>query len=104
MKYFIELISIWFTLAKFHASVASDNSTKCTKIWKKINLPSSHMPYFFNSNEKLRVRCLNDQNCPFKEFADKEALKCWGYEPNCDMSRRLSLTACPGDSRGWVNS
>jgi len=73
-------------------------------IWSKLNLPPSHIPYFFNSNEKLRNLCIQDDKCPFKEEANSTEIKCWGYETNCigKLQGRLFLPECPGDSRGWV--
>jgi hypothetical protein len=71
-----------------------------SKIWSKINLPLNHMPYFFQSNENLRNRCLKDELCPFREQAN--ATNCWGYEPNCQEKEVLFTPECPGDSRGWV--
>jgi hypothetical protein len=75
---------------------------KCSKIWSRINLPSSHMPYFFHSNENLRLSCLADESCPYKSQAHNDSLKCWGYENKCDLSKRLFLPKCPDDSRGWT--
>ena len=84
-----------------HSMVCS-KKTKIKTIWSKLNLPNEHMPFFFSSNNKLRKRCLADDDCPFKEHAAKNATKCWGYEANCGPKKRLFLTECPEDSRGWV--
>lgn len=73
-----------------------------SKIWQRLNLPNEHMPYFFNSNPGLRKKCLKEELCPYKELADKNATKCWGYEKNCEISNRLFLPECPGSSNGWV--
>ncbi len=88
----------------FDCPVYASDVKLTPKKWSKINLPTEHLPYYFFSNEKLRVQCLNDIECPFKEQAAENATKCWGYEPNCPPSKRLLLTECPGDSRGWTNS
>ena len=93
------------SIANVNVVNASNNQTKnCSKIWTNINLPIEHMPFFFNSNEKLRLRCLSDDSCPYKDQAEEKNLKCWGYEPNCSEEKRQFLPQCPGDSRGWVNT
>ena len=77
---------------------------KPRKIWSKLNLPLEHMPYFFNSNQRLRKLCLTDDSCPYKEQASENSTRCWGYENNCKPENRLFLTQCPEDSRGWTKT
>jgi len=80
---------------------------KC-KWSSRINLPPSHMVFYFNSNEKTRQKCLKDDTCPFKEAAitagEPNAVKCWGYEKNCQPQNRVFLPQCPNDSGGWVKT
>jgi hypothetical protein len=89
------------TTSKNSATTANAKST--LKLWSRINLPRNHMPYYFNSNPKLRKKCLSYENCPYKEEAAENATKCWGYEPKCSPKDRLFLVQCPEDSRGWVS-
>lgn len=104
----IQMKKLSILLATIFASsfVIVVNSSKCK--WSSgINLPPSHMVFYFNSNEKMRQKCLKDDTCPFKEAAEQAAensttKKCWGYEKNCKAENRLFLTQCPGDSGGWV--
>ena len=80
-------------------------ATSSNNYWSTLNLPASHMPFFFHSNEAMRQRCLAEgDSCPYKDAADasKASSSCWGYEATCDAKTRLSLVQCPGDSRGWV--
>lgn len=71
-------------------------------LWERLNLPEAHMPYFFSSNEKLRLKCVKDDTCPYREQANESALKCWGYEKGCKAERSTFLPQCPGDSNGWT--
>jgi len=50
-------------LASFSSAFANEATDAGVKhkpvkktAWSKINLPASHMPYFFNSNKALRKR------------------------------------------------
>lgn len=94
-------------LMQIHLSKSSAQTSTSKYKWSKINLPPSHMVFFFNSNEKLRLRCIKDDACPFKEAAAEAessmAVKCWGYEANCSIKNRVFLPQCPGDSGGWVS-
>jgi hypothetical protein len=85
---------------------AASSGGKC-KWSSRINLPPSHMVFYFNSNEKTRQKCLKDDTCPFKEAAlaagEPNAVKCWGYEKNCQPQNRVFLPQCPNDSGGWVS-
>ncbi len=102
--YFTYLINIlWFNLVQIFE--ANENYSKSQSItWSKLNLPPSHIPFYFNSNQKLKNLCLEDEKCPFKEEANSTEIKCWGYEANCNekVKGRLFSPECPGDSRGWV--
>lgn len=97
---FKNLISTILVLVAFSAIAIEANNQKTAKKWTRLNLPDEHLPYFFNSNKKLKKQCLNDENCPFKDQAN--ITKCWGYENNCKPEDRIFLPKCPGDSKGWV--
>lgn len=67
-----------------------------------INLPQSHLPYYFKNFPKVAEKCESDAECPYKEYLDSD--KCWGYEYDCKWEKQYSIPACPGDHRGWVTN
>ena len=98
------MVGAAFLLVLLFSTAANATTSKPLKIWSKLNLPLEHMPFFFNSNQKLRKLCLKDTACPFREQAHENATQCWGYEANCKTEKRLFLPQCPEDSRGWTKS
>ncbi|EFA03354.1 EGF domain-specific O-linked N-acetylglucosamine transferase [Tribolium castaneum] len=70
--------------------------------FSSINLPDSHLPYYFTNFPKIREKCDKDPQCPYKTSLNSP--KCWGYEYNCLESERFSAPRCPGDHKGWVKS
>lgn len=70
--------------------------------YASINLPSEHLSAFFSNNEALRDECLEDEDCPYKDYI--EETKCWGYEDKCEEERKYLRPECPGDHRGWVKT
>lgn len=70
--------------------------------FSRINLPHEHLPYYFSNFPKIREKCRNDEECPYKDYLSEE--KCWGYEYNCPWSKQYSTPACPGDHMGWVKT
>ncbi|XP_053377294.1 EGF domain-specific O-linked N-acetylglucosamine transferase-like [Mercenaria mercenaria] len=70
--------------------------------WSSLNLPVSHVPYFFTNNPDIRDLCKQDEKCPYKTALKEK--RCWGYERECAIENRLSLPECPGDSRGWSST
>lgn len=34
--------------------------------WDDVNLPSAHIPYYFNSHPNLKAQCHEDVDCPYK--------------------------------------
>lgn len=68
-----------------------------------VNLPPEHIPYYFNAFGSVAKACLTDPECPFKNYAEREA--CWGYESECNQSQAYHVRPrCPGEHRGWVKS
>ncbi|KAK2582236.1 hypothetical protein KPH14_004582 [Odynerus spinipes] len=65
-----------------------------------INLPASHMKYYFHSFPTVAEKCRNDTSCPYKDSLDTKA--CWGYEADCKAENSFSTPHCPGDHKGWV--
>lgn len=70
--------------------------------WSSLNLPDSHIPFFFTNNPDMRNLCQKDDDCPFK--AALKERKCWGYEKKCPKENRLSQPECPDSSRGWAST
>ncbi|XP_044267889.1 EGF domain-specific O-linked N-acetylglucosamine transferase [Tribolium madens] len=70
--------------------------------FSSINLPESHLPYYFTNFPKIAEKCDKDPQCPYKTSLNFP--KCWGYEYNCPESNRYSVPRCPGDHKGWVKS
>ncbi|GFO27782.1 Egf domain-specific o-linked n-acetylglucosamine transferase [Plakobranchus ocellatus] len=70
--------------------------------WNQLNIPKSHIPFFFKNNPNLENLCKDDGACPFKELIGKG--KCWGYEPECKKSLRLSQPDCSGNNKRWATN
>uniref|UniRef100_A0A336LWA8 EGF domain-specific O-linked N-acetylglucosamine transferase n=1 Tax=Culicoides sonorensis TaxID=179676 RepID=A0A336LWA8_CULSO len=73
--------------------------------WNLIDLPDEHLSNYFNSFPNLIDECLNDVDCPFKEFFNSskwDPKSCWGYEPGCRPAQ--TKIRCPGDYTGYVSS
>ncbi|XP_001599568.2 EGF domain-specific O-linked N-acetylglucosamine transferase [Nasonia vitripennis] len=68
--------------------------------YSNIDLPESHLKYYFNSFPALADECRKDSECPYKDYLDKKA--CWGYELGCTLENAFSSPRCPGDHKGWV--
>ncbi|XP_058802591.1 EGF domain-specific O-linked N-acetylglucosamine transferase [Phymastichus coffea] len=68
--------------------------------YSDIDLPESHIKYYFNSFPVVAEKCRNDPSCPYKVHLDKEV--CWGYETECKSEHSFSKPRCPGDHKGWV--
>ena len=86
-------------LISFILIILSDDVLS-TLAWERINLPDSQLPFYFNSNPKMKKKCAKDDLCPYKEFLNNT--KCYGYEKECKPSDKLVIGSCPDDSRGWV--
>ncbi|XP_066593339.1 EGF domain-specific O-linked N-acetylglucosamine transferase isoform X2 [Prorops nasuta] len=65
-----------------------------------INLPPTHIKYYFNSFPLVAEKCHNDSSCPYKDSLDTSS--CWGYEDNCEPKNSFSIPYCPGHHKGWV--
>ena len=70
------------------------------KAWDRVNLPDSHLPFYFKANSKMRKKCEKDDLCPFKQHLNSTS--CYGYEKNCQSNEIVIEGSCPGESRGWV--
>ncbi|RUS70729.1 hypothetical protein EGW08_021507 [Elysia chlorotica] len=67
--------------------------------WDQLNLPPSHLPFYFKNHPDVDKMCREDVECPFQEMTGQD--KCWGYEPDCDKSQHYTNPNCSGDKRGW---
>ena len=34
--------------------------------WTSLNLPDSHIPYYFTSHPEIAEQCISDKDCPYK--------------------------------------
>lgn len=89
----LNLISVIFFYCKFAelVLVSSDH------IYNYVNLPESHMPYYFNSFPNVIDECLRNNSCVYRSLLSSErnkSEKCWGYEPNCAMENSFSKPKC----------
>ncbi|KAL4706039.1 hypothetical protein ACJJTC_014261 [Scirpophaga incertulas] len=78
------------------------NTSYCS-IFKDINLPEEHIPYYLNAYESVAKVCVKDPQCPYKSLLGRNV--CWGYEGNCNESHSYHVRPrCPGEHRGWVKT
>lgn len=72
-----------------------------------INLPKSHLPFYFNKFPNVAAECRLDDECPYKKWVENNQIDsnvCWGYEPNCTLKNAFSVPSCPGDKPAWLRS
>lgn len=72
-----------------------------------INLPESHLPYYFNKFPKVIEQCLSNSSCIYRtllENADYDRKKCWGYEPHCEMEHAFSKPKCADEKPVWIKT
>ncbi|XP_034230481.1 EGF domain-specific O-linked N-acetylglucosamine transferase isoform X3 [Thrips palmi] len=67
-----------------------------------VDIPTEHMPFYFNNFPDLAEQCANDEDCPYRDIAKEK--KCWGYEDICPKSKAYSIPVCSGDYKGWAKS
>lgn len=69
--------------------------------WKNVDLPESHLRYYFNRFPHLINECLSENNCPYIEYLEganlREDTACWGYEHNCSKVNSYERMKCPGE-------
>jgi EGF domain-specific O-GlcNAc transferase len=98
MFHSFSLILVIFT--QFHQGT-SDN-------YSFIDLPSNHLPFYFNSFKRLAEKCKSDDACEHRDLLlapDYNPNLCWGYEPDCNSEENFySVPHCPGDFAGYVSS
>lgn len=98
-----KIIAVIFVYCKFASlvSVAGDYGAN------HIDLPESHLPYYFNSFPKVLEQCLSNSNCTYRTLLTSDEYnnkKCWGYEPGCAPENSFPRPACAKEKPGWIKS
>lgn len=99
----LNFISVIFFYCKFAelVLVSSDH------IYNYVNLPESHMPYYFNKFPKVIDECLTNNSCVYRSLLSSEryeSKKCWGYEDNCAIENAFSKPKCSKKKPAWIKS
>lgn len=74
-----------------------------------IDLPDSHLPFYFNKFPKVIEQCLSNSSCVYRtllESDDYDRKKCWGYEmePHCEMEHAFSQPKCADEKPVWIKT
>lgn len=73
-----------------------------------IDLPESHLPYYFNKFPHMTEQCLSNSSCIHRKLlasADYDRKKCWGYERICDLQRHsFSQPTCAEEQPAWLKT
>ncbi|ODN03890.1 EGF domain-specific O-linked N-acetylglucosamine transferase [Orchesella cincta] len=75
---------------------------RCETGTGSLDLPHEFLAHYFASYPKLAADCEKDNSCPYKAHLNKNV--CWGFEDDCDSSRRYSNPICDEDHKGWVKT
>lgn len=70
-----------------------------------VDLPKSHLPYYFNNFPQVIEQCLSNSSCVYRTMLtsdDYNRKKCWGYEPNCRQTDAFSQPKCAKDKPVWI--
>lgn len=70
-----------------------------------INLPESHLSFYFNNYPNVAAACKLDKQCPYREWLNEpdrivSAKRCWGYEDNCQPENAFAQPKCDGKGGG----
>lgn len=101
MLVFKKTIAVIFVYSIF--SILPVYSTE--SLYNSINLPESHLPYYFNNFPKVLDECLSNKSCIYHELLnspDYDPKKCWGYEPECELENAFSVPKCAAEKPAWV--
>lgn len=81
-----------------------NGSNKCMSSansnYSYIDLPETHLAYYFNNYPQVAVACRTDPNCPYRSWLlrndDRKELstRCWGYEDNCQAENSFAQPKC----------
>lgn len=72
-----------------------------------VNLPESHLPYYFNRFPKVIEQCLSNSSCIYHELLtspDYNRKLCWGYEPHCQLEYAFSRPECGENKPAWIKT
>lgn len=73
-----------------------------------INVPDTHVPYYFATFPNVAELCKNDVNCPYAKWLNEnnviDSKICWGYEPDCEAPNAFSRPKCTGETPAWMQS
>ena len=72
-----------------------------------VDLPESHLPYYFNNFPQVIEQCLSNSSCVYRKLLtsdDYDRKKCWGYERNCLMENAFSRPKCAEEKPVWINT
>lgn len=72
-----------------------------------IDLPESHLPYYFNNFPQVIEQCLSNSSCIYRNLLtsdDYDRKKCWGYEQNCQMMNAFSQPKCAKEKPVWIQT
>lgn len=65
-----------------------------------IDLPTSHLPFYFHNFPQIAEQCKQDSGCRYQKFLHKSNWNrnaCWGYENDCPKENAFDTPTChPG--------
>lgn len=72
-----------------------------------VDLPESHLPYYFNSFPKVIEQCLSNSSCAYRTLLasdEYDRQKCWGYEAGCKPENAFSRPKCAAEKPTWIKT
>lgn len=72
-----------------------------------IDLPESHLPYYFNNFPQVIKQCLSNNSCIHQSLLkrdDYNMKKCWGYEQQCTFEHSFSVPKCAAEKPVWIKT
>lgn len=93
----VRRISVIFFCLAFNLTCILANN------YSYINLPATHLPYYYSNFPNVAEKCKADQNCIYRNWLNKRQLSsdiCWGYEDKCQREHSFSKPKCDGAQLG----
>lgn len=87
---------IFFCFAFNWTSVLASN-------YSYVNLPATHLPYYFKNFPNVAEKCKSDEKCVHRSWLNERSLDsdiCWGYEDKCQREHSFSKPKCDGAQLG----
>lgn len=100
-KFVVAVIYLYFNFANL-VLVSSNYSYN-----DNIDLPESHLPYYFNNFPQVIKQCLNNNSCRYQSLLksdDYNMKKCWGYESQCTFEHSFSTPKCGDRKPVWIKT